>query len=149
MRGDRVEASSSGAMPIQSILVKSVREKPDIDVLASRDDHGISVLAWNYFDEDIPSSDASVMLQVDGVPKGTQRVLMKHYRIDATHSNSYSAWKAMGSPQNPTADQQRQLEDAGQLQLLESPGWLRNESGTLSIRFDLPRQGVSLIRLDW
>ena len=149
MRGDRIEASSSGAMSVESILVKSVREKSDIDVLASRDDRGISILAWNYFDEDITSSDASTILRVDGVPKGTQRVLMKHYRIDATHSNSYSAWKAMGSPQEPTADQRQQLETAGQLQLLESPSWLRNESGTVSIKFALPQQAVSLIRLEW
>ena len=149
MRGERVEASSSGAIPVESILVKSVREKPDIDVLASRDDHGVSVLVWNYSDEDIAAGNATVALQVNGVPREIGRVLVKHYRIDEAHSNSFGVWRAMGSPQQPTASQKRQLEAAGQLQLLESPSWLRDESGTVSIKFALPRQAVSLIRLDF
>jgi xylan 1,4-beta-xylosidase len=149
MRGNRIEASSSGATPVESILAKSVRETPDVDALASRDEHGVSILIWNYFDEDVGASDAAVTLQVNGVPREIERLLMDHYRIDATHSNSYSAWKTMGSPQEPTADQQQQLETAGQLQLVESPSWLRNESGTVSIRFALPQQAVSLIRLEW
>jgi hypothetical protein len=33
---------------------------------------------------------------------GVKKVLLEHYRIDETHSNSYSVWKAMGSPQAPT-----------------------------------------------
>jgi len=89
------------------------------------------------------------VLSVQGLPAGSQRVLMKHYRIDANHSNAFSAWKSMGSPQEPTAEQQRQLEAAGQLQLLDSPNWLWNDSGNVSVKFDLPRQGVSLITLEW
>jgi xylan 1,4-beta-xylosidase len=74
---------------------------------------------------------------------------MKHYRIDANHSNAFSVWKSLGSPAAPTPDQQRQLEQAGQLQLLDSPNWLWNTSGTVSISFDLPRQAVSLLRIEW
>jgi xylan 1,4-beta-xylosidase len=149
MRGDRIETASSGAIPLDSILAKGVRESPDIDVLAARDGRGVSVLVWNYHDDDITGPTAPITMSVDSLPANTQRILMKHYRIDADHSNAYSVWKAMGSPQNPTPDQQRQLEAAGQLQLLGSPSWLWNQSGTVSIQFDLPRQAVSLIRLEW
>jgi xylan 1,4-beta-xylosidase len=149
MRGDRIETASSGTIPLDSILAKGVRESPDIDVLAARDGRGVSVLVWNYHDDDITGPTAPITMSVDRLPANTQRILMKHYRIDADHSNAYSVWKAMGSPQNPTPDQQRQLEAAGQLQLLSSPSWLWNQSGTVSIQFDLPRQAVSLIRLEW
>jgi xylan 1,4-beta-xylosidase len=149
MRGDRVEAASSSAIPLESILSTGVRENPDVDVLATRDNHGVSVLAWNYHDDDVAGPIAQIALSVQGLPIGAQRVLMKHYRIDANHSNAYSVWKGMGSPQTPTPDQQQQLEAMGQLQLLDSPNWLWNQSGSVSIRFDLPRQGVSLIRLEW
>jgi xylan 1,4-beta-xylosidase len=149
MRGDRVAAASSGAIPLDSILAKGVRENPDVDVLATRDEHGVSILVWNYHDDDVAGPNAPIALSVQGLPAGIHRVLMKHYRIDANHSNAYSVWKDMGSPQNPTSGQQEQLEAAGQLQLLASPIWLWNQSGTLSISFDLPRQAVSLIRLDW
>ncbi|HJY91044.1 MAG TPA: hypothetical protein VJ255_12230, partial [Candidatus Acidoferrum sp.] len=149
MREDRVEAFSSGAIPLDEMLAQGVRENPDVDVLATRDDRGVSILIWNYHDDDATAPNAAIGLAVQGLPGGAQRVLLSHYRIDASHSNAYSVWKAMGSPQNPTPDQQRQLEAAGQLQLLDSPNWLWNQSGTASINFDLPRQAVSLIRLEW
>jgi xylan 1,4-beta-xylosidase len=149
MRGDRVEATSRGAIPLDSILAKGVREDSDVDVLATRDERGVSMLVWNYHDDDVAGPNAPITLLVQGLPADAQRVFMTHYRIDAKHSNAYSVWKVMGSVQDPTPDQQWQLEAAGQLQLLDSPNWLWNRSGTVSINFDLPRQGVSLIRLAW
>lgn len=149
MGGDRVEAQSSGAVALDTLLMKSVRENPDVDVVATRDGRGISVLIWNYSDDDVAGADSPIKLFVQGLPAGVQRVLMKHYRIDASHSNAYSVWKGMGSPQELTADQLRQLKAAGQLQLFESPNWLWNESGKVSIEYDLPRQAVSLFRLEW
>jgi xylan 1,4-beta-xylosidase len=149
MRGDRVEAASRGAIPLESILAKGIRENSDVDVLAARGDSGVSILVWNYHDDDLAGPIVPIALSVQGLPAGTQRVLMTHYRIDANHSNAYSVWQGMGSPRAPTPDQQRQLEAAGQLQLLDSPNWLWNQSESISINFDLPRQAVSLIRLDW
>jgi xylan 1,4-beta-xylosidase len=86
-----------------------------------------------------------VELVVEGVP--SDRALLHHYRIDADHSNSYEAWKKMGSPQSPTPEQYLQLEQAGQLQLLNSPEWVNRANGRVTLRFSLPRQGVSLLRL--
>lgn len=149
MRGDRVEASSSGSIPLESILAKGIREDSDVDVLATRDERGVSLLVWNYHDDDIAGPNAPIALSVQGLPADAQRVFMTHYRIDARHSNAYSVWKDMGSPQDPTPDQLRQLEAAGQLQPLDSPNWLWSRSGTVSINFDLPRQAVSLVRLSW
>ena len=149
MRGDRVEASSSGSIPLESILAKGIREDSDVDVLATRDERGVSLLVWNYHDDDIAGPNAPIAHSVQGLPADAQRVFMTHYRIDARHSNAYSVWKDMGSPQDPTPDQLRQLEAAGQLQLLDSPNWLWSRSGTVSINFDLPRQAVSLVRLSW
>ena len=53
---------------------------------------------------------------------GARRVT--HYRIDETHSNSYSAWLKMGSPQKPTPAQYAELEKASELQELRpaAPG---------------------------
>ena len=149
MRGDRVDATSSGAIRLDVVLAKGVRENPDVDVLATNDDRGVSILIWNYHDDDVAGPNAAIALSVQGLPAGARRVLLSHYRIDANHSNAYSVWKAIGSPQEPTPDQQRHLEAAGQLQLLDSPNWLWNQSGTASINLDLPRQAVSLIRLEW
>ena len=55
----------------------------------------------------------------------------------------------MGSPQQPTAAQQQQLQEAGQLQLLAPPLAVELKSGALQMDFDLPIQGISLLQLSW
>ena len=149
MRGDRVEAESTGAVALDAMVAKGVHEKPDVDAIAARDEYGISILVWNYHDDNVAGPMAAVALAVKGLPNNARRVLMKHYRIDAEHSNAYAKWKSMGSPQEPTVEQQRQLEAAGQLEVLESPVWLWSEAGAVAVKFNLPRDGVSLIRLEW
>ena len=84
-----------------------------------------------------------------GIPAGVKKVLLEHYRIDDTHSNAFTAWKAMGSPQSPTAAEYAKLKAAGQLQLLTSPEWLDVNRGTVTIATALPRQATSLIHLAW
>jgi xylan 1,4-beta-xylosidase len=149
MRGERVSAVSSGAVALDAMLARGVREGEDVDVLATRDEHGMSLLVWNYEDDDVAGPSVAVNVVVEGLPVGAARLLMTHYRIDGEHSNAYSVWKGMGSPAAPTAEQQRQLEEAGQLQTMGSPKWLWNTAGKVSVNFDLPRQAVSLIRIEW
>lgn len=149
MHGNRVRTESDSDVPLQAVLTNGVLEKPDIDALAVRSDRDISVLAWNYHDDDVPAPAANIRLEVDGVPSGTSRVLLRHYRIDQTHSNSWTVWKEMGSPQHPTPEQYAKLESAGQLQLLESPRWIPVTNGTVNLETTLPRQGVSLVQVSW
>ena len=149
MRGDRVKTESSGRAPLDTILAEGVRGNPDVDALAVRSDRGISVLAWNYHDDDVPAPEAKVRLEIAGVPGTATRVLVRHYRIDEAHSNAWTAWKAMGSPQHPTPEQYARLEAAGQLQLADSPRWVDVRDGATKLEFSLPRQAVSLIELSW
>ncbi len=149
MSGDRVKVESSGAVDTDAILKAGVREKPDVNALATRGERDISVMVWNYHDDDVPAPASPVALTIAGVPPTATRVLLRHYRIDQEHSNSYTVWKAMGSPQNPTPEQYARLEEAGQLQLLGSPVWVAAEGGKVKAEFALPRQGVSLVQLSW
>jgi xylan 1,4-beta-xylosidase len=149
MQGDWVRTESDSAVPLEDLLTKGVSGKPDVDALAVRSDRRISVLAWNYHDDDVPAPAAGVRFVIQGVPAGVRRVLLRHYRIDETHSNSWTAWKYMGAPQHPTPEQFKRLESAGQLQLLESPNWIDVDSGSATIQTVLPRAGVSLVELTW
>src|SRR5262249_36058058 len=112
-------------------------------------ERGIQVLMWNYHDDDLAAPDVPVDLTVSGLPAALKMALREHLRVDATHSNAFSAWKAMGSPQSPTGSQYKELEASGRLQLLTSPEWIPIERGTVRLRFDLPRQGLSLVRIEW
>jgi xylan 1,4-beta-xylosidase len=149
MRGDRVKTESSGRTPLDTMLAEGVRGDADVDAVAVRSDRGISVLTWNYHDDDVPAAEASVRLEIAGVPSTATRVLVRHYRIDQTHSNAWTAWKAIGSPQQPTPEQYARLEAAGQLQLGDSPRFVDVRAGAAKLEFSLPRQGVSLMELSW
>jgi len=74
---------------------------------------------------------------------------VRHYRVDETHSNSWTAWKRMGSPQQPETAQYAELEAAGQLQELDSPRWAGVHDHTLKLNFPLPLSAVSLIQVEW
>jgi xylan 1,4-beta-xylosidase len=149
MHGDRLRVESSGAVGLDSILKNGVKDKSDIDALASRSDRETAVMAWNYHDDDVAAADTTVQLTISRVPPAAQRVLVHHYRIDRNHSNAYTIWQQLGSPQNPTPEQNAQLEAAGQLELLTSPQWMKNKDGKVEMSFALPRQAVSLIRISW
>ena len=120
-----------------------------MDALATKGDHKAAVMVWNYHDDDLQAAGAPVKVTVAGVPAGVKRVLLEHYRIDETHSNSYTVWKAMGSPQVPTPEQYARLKEAGQLELMGSPEWVDVHEGKLLIEMELPRQATSLLRLSW
>ena len=149
MSGQRLPVKSTGAVALAGMIQDGVKAQADINAFASRAERAIHVMAWNYHDDDLPVAPAAIKTSVSGIPLTARRVLLKHFRIDDTHSNSYSAWKAMGSPQQPTPAQYAQLEAAGQLQLLGSPEWRTPAKGALDLDFALPRQGVSLIEITW
>ena len=148
MQGDRVDTESDGALDVNTILSDGVRQ-PEVDALASSAGRHLSTLIWYYQDDDVTGPPAEVHLNTSGIPREVKRVLVRHYRIDQTHSNAYTVWKAMGSPQQPTDEQYRALENAGQLQLLESPRWIDARDGSSQLSFSLPLQGISLVDLSW
>jgi xylan 1,4-beta-xylosidase len=147
MSGERLRVESSGAAPIDVIRDRGVREAPDVHALAARAARSVTVLVWNYHDDDLPAPAANVELTIDGLPGG--RPWLTEYRVDADHSNSYVAWKKMGSPQKPTRNQYAQLEKAGKLQTIGARKRVPIEKGQLRLMLTLPRQGVSLLKVDY
>ncbi|HTM26928.1 MAG TPA: hypothetical protein VL225_17145 [Vicinamibacterales bacterium] len=147
MTGSRVSAESSAGLSLDDVRDRGVRGAADISALAASDAHSASVLVWNYHDDDLPAPAADVTLTIEGPPDGP--ATLTHYRVDTDHSNAYTAWKAMGSPQSPTSGQRAALIHAGGLQTLAAPERMTVANHRAVITFALPRQGVSLLRLVW
>jgi xylan 1,4-beta-xylosidase len=147
--GRRLAVSSTGAVPADEVLKTGVRSRPDVNAIATRQDQEITILAWNYQDDDVPAPDAPVDLAVTGIPPTVKQVLIEHFRVDGSHSNAYAEWQRRGSPMHPSADEYRQLENLGQLQQMASPQWRRPREGQIKLEFTLPRQGLSLLRITW
>jgi xylan 1,4-beta-xylosidase len=149
LSGNRVEATSSAQVSVDAILKDGVHESADIDAFATADTHQAAVMLWNYSDDDLAAPAAEVSVKISGLPATVHRVLLEHFRIDDTHSNAYTAWKAMGSPQSPTQEQYLRLKAAGQLELLNSPEWLDVTASSVTVSTELPRQATSLLHLEW
>ncbi|MBB6325328.1 xylan 1,4-beta-xylosidase [Algoriphagus iocasae] len=149
MEGDRVAINQEElAYGFLDVRDHSVREKQDINAIASKSDQGAAVMIWNYHDNnDLTIPDASISLQIEGMPG--KKILVQHFRIDQEHSNSYTLWKKMGSPQDPSNEQIEALEKAGQLEHYTSPFWVESKDGMVEIELTLPAQGISLFKLDW
>jgi xylan 1,4-beta-xylosidase len=146
---ERVNASSSSAQETAQVVSSGVRTRPEVNAIATRAKNEIAVLVWNYHDDDLPAPAAPIDLSIAGLPENVNRAMLEHFRIDAEHSNAFTAWKEVGSPVSPSAEQLRKVETAGQLQLLDSPRWISVEHSAARLQFELPRQGLSLLRVRW
>jgi xylan 1,4-beta-xylosidase len=149
MKGKKVAVESDGEVSLNDIVHTGVREKPDVAALAARDQNEISVLIWHYHDDDVTGPDAAVKLNLKGIPNGKRALELSEYRIDQDHSNAFTAWKKMGSPQQPTADQYAALEKAGQLTSMGGSKEITSQDGSVELSISLPRQAVSLFILNW
>ena len=147
MNGKKLSVKCDSGFNASDIIANGVKGKNDINAIASKNGNIISIMVWNYHDDNLPGGDSPVELTINGI--SNKKVLVHHYRIDQQFSNSFERWKAMGKPQNVTDEQYKELENAGQLQLYNSPQWNEVMNGRAVLKFSLPRQAVSLIQLTW
>jgi xylan 1,4-beta-xylosidase len=150
MNGDRVSAQSSGMVSLEDIMRRGVREQSDVGVLSSRETNRVTIMVWHYHDDDTRGADAAVELAVAGLPANVADAKLTHYRVDEFHSNAYDAWRRMKSPLAPNERQYRQLQEASNLATVaDAPTNVALAQGAATIKFTLPRQGVSMLVLAW
>ncbi len=154
MDGERVAVTSTGQVALDEVLASGVRHgsdrnASDLDALATSAQNETSVLLWNYRDAAEPAPGTPVGLALAGLPESVTRALVTAYRIDETHSNAYTVWKAMGSPPHPTAEQTAALKARAGLELLGPPGWADVVDGKMSVPMEMPAESVSLVQVRW
>ena len=150
MGDERLRADSTGAIALTDLIDHGVRGAPDVAALATRAPHKIAVMVWHYHDDDVAGPDAAVSLAVAGLPADLASAKLTHYRIDQEHSNAYAEWKRLGSPIAPNAEQYAALQKSSALATLaEAPATVAAKDGTAQLAFNLPRQAVSLLLVEW
>ena len=149
MGGQQVAVESGGAVPLDDLLKGGVRARPDVSALASRDKNHLYVLVWHYHDDDLPGPEAEVELACEGLPPNVRQARFEQFRIDDRYSNAFAAWKSLGSPLQPTAEQFAQLEKAGELAKLDLPENPSLTNGRAVLHLRLPRQSVALLVATW
>jgi xylan 1,4-beta-xylosidase len=149
--GLRLPVASSGARPLGDILSGSVRAQPDIDALAAIDGDRIQILVWHYHDDLVgaPPEPVTLRVTVPATFEATQasRVRVTHERVDDTHGNAFAVWVSQGSPEAPSPAEVAALREAMEPGSLEPEQVASVAGGVVSLSFDLPRFGVSLLEL--
>lgn len=142
---ERIEAVSSGQIPLQQIVAEGVSTDTDVGVLATRSPNGdVAVLVWNYHDDDVAGPDAAVSLTLKGLKQNKTGHSATVWRVDERNGNAFSAWKRMGSPQSPNATQYKELEQASEL-VAQSVPTQSARGGATTLEVAVPRQGVALV----
>lgn len=148
MSGKRAEVQSDRMRPLEETVKNSIQgEQSEIGALATINEKTAGIMVWNYHDLDQQGAVEPVRMRIQGIP--AKKVTFVHYTIDDEHSNAYTVWKKMGSPQNPTTAQIATLKKAGQLAIVGKPKKLDVKAGQLVLNIALQRQAVSLLKLDW
>ena len=148
MDGKRVEVNGNKMYNLKVVADSGIRgASTDIGGLASINKNGAGVMVWNYHDDDIQNAGEPIEITIEGVP--AKNVQLTQYRIDDTHSNSYAVWQKMGSPKSPTTAQIAELENAGKLETMGKSERKNTSLGSLKVKIILPRQGVTLLKMNW
>lgn len=118
---------------------------PDVSGLATLDgEGGVRVLLVSHHDDWDVRRPSEVRLSVRGLSDGVYSV--RRYLLDAEHGNSHAAWRALGSPQQPTPQQLAWLHRAGRLALVES-ATARVAGGEAALDITLAAHAVCLVEL--
>lgn len=147
MKGKMVSVESNRMYALEKVVDSSVRGGSDIGAIATAAEKTATVMVWNYHDEDKLSADEKINVEISNIP--AKKVQVIQYSIDQENSNSYTAWKKMGSPQQPSQGQIQALEKAGKLTAIGKPKALSCKNGRLSLPVNLPRQAVTLFKISW
>jgi xylan 1,4-beta-xylosidase len=147
--GERVAVSSPGGILADDMRRNGVRTLPDIDAFATRAATSAAIMVWNYHDDDLDASAQPTALAISSIPDPIHKVLVEEFLVDQNHSNAFSAWKSMGSPQHPTPEQDSALVASGGLQEAASPRWVDVDQGHISVPVTLSRGATALVRISW
>ncbi len=147
LSGDRLPATSSGALPLDELLESGVRAQSDVDALATRAGDHIRILVWNYHDDLVAAEPARVTVKVAVAPILEERAVLTHHRVDDEHGNAFTRWQSQGEPSAPSPSELASLREAMVSLELEPAREVEVENGTVTVSFDLPRFGISLLTL--
>lgn len=117
-----------------------------VDALASRTADKVAILVWRHTDDQYAADTTTtrVDLAVEGLEPG--RWTLQHFRIDRDHSNSHTVWQALGSPQDPTAEELARITARQGLERFADDTPIDVEQ-SFSLPLELPLPALSLVVL--
>ena len=106
----------------------------------------MQVLLYCHHDDWDVEKTYDVELTLAGLPEGSMTV--RHYRIDAEHSNAYAEWLRQGKPNYPNEGQYAAIKARDGLELLTAPETVEVTGNSASLHFEMPVHAVSLLTFE-
>jgi xylan 1,4-beta-xylosidase len=148
MKGNMLVVNNAGGIPLQTIIDSSVRKQPYVDALATMDADTMYVMLWNYQDDENKKTEALIKLNLENL--AGKKVTVTSYLVDENHSNAYTVWQKMGSPQTPSRQQIQDLQTIGRSSMLYVPQQTFGTiNGNLDYHFKLEVQGEAVLKVSW
>jgi len=120
-------------------------EAPVVDGVACLGSGRLTVLLYSHHVDWDRNGSTAVSLEAVNLPFGTRRCRVRHFRVDAAHSNAHAEWVRQGQPLYPSTAQRRAIKRREGLETLEPPRAVALLGGTLKLRFTMPVRAVSLL----
>ena len=146
----RLGVVSDAVWPLSRLDDGEAGMPEEVDALATSNGlDRVTILLWRHADDQylVDPAETDVTLRLDALPFETNTVRIRHWRVDARHSNSYSAWQEAGAPQDPSEGQLAMIKARQGLELLEPDRSEALVNGELVLRVRLPLPAVSLIEV--
>lgn len=138
-----------GKLGSQWVASRIEPAQEELTAIAARDaERQMAVLVTRFCKDDIDGQSPARAVKLEVVtpwPDGTQAEL-RHWRIDAEHSNAYAVFCKQGKPNPPSPAQAAEITKRMGLEQLQEPRRLVIE-GKLQLQFDLPSNSVSMLEL--
>ena len=148
MGTQRVRLSTTRDLdPLTFKDLNGTEEGPEIDGWATMDsEEKMQVLLYCHHDDWDLQETFDVELEIRHLPM-EGNVQIRHFRIDADHSNAYAEWVRQGRPNYPNDGQREAIVSRSALEYCEAPEVIPVHNGTLLRTFTLPTHAISLMEI--
>ena len=124
----------------------------DVDGFATLGgDRSLQVLLYCHHDhghlDGSELDERAIELEINNLPFDAEGLVLRHYRIDAAHSNAHTEWVRQGRPMYPAPGQRAAIMARQGLELLEPPQPVTLHDGRIKLSFTMPVHAVSLLEL--
>ena len=137
-----------GKLKQKQLSVKGDQVQAPLYAIATSDEgtRSLQFLVFYHVDDWTYEDIQTVEIQFHHIPY--RSVVLKHYRIDAAHSNPHTKWIQLGRPEELNESQLRELKQGQELELIDPPKEYIILDGQLRLSsFSLPAHALSFIEL--
>ncbi len=140
--------SSRDVDPCKFEDLNGTKEGPEVDGWATTtSENAVQVLLYCHHDDWDVKETYDIDLTLVNLPFNGKAVV-KHSRIDESHSNAYAEWVRQGKPNYPNPGQYEAIKGRESIEFCEAPQTVLIHEGRLEKHFTLPTHAISFLTIE-